>query len=61
VSKCITPDITHAEQAVSVPLTKGQAIYLNTKLYTHEKTYSWKTKSVKDHKGVRKVGSISFC
>lgn len=34
-----------------IPLAKDQAIYMNAKLYTHEKRYDWKTKSVKDHKG----------
>lgn len=28
------------------------AIYISAKLYTHEKNYEWKTKTVKGHNGV---------
>ncbi|PVG02480.1 PLC-like phosphodiesterase [Serendipita vermifera] len=34
-----------------IPGAENQAIYVSAKLYTHEKSFEWKTKSVKKHGG----------
>jgi hypothetical protein len=30
----------------------NESVYIDAKLYTHEKTYEWKTKTIKEHNGV---------